>query len=471
MEKSIVKLNTGGFIAVAIVSAIMACSVLVNLVNRNPIIGDGRENLLIAKNIIDHSSFSAGSPENPDMVREPAWPGLAALVIYLASFEKIPVDVLASHYFYVWKIINVLIFSISIGIAASYFFFTTRNKAFLIFFLILAFSLYSTMPRLINNYNNEALATLLVLINSILFYEIMKGRLIDSRYFAPVFLGISIGFLALTKAQFLYISIPLFFILSVNNKKRAFTVLFALLVVTTPWIYRNYTLFGDPAIAKRGKTVATVRVVLTNEPSVQGHLCMAYAFSHPRIQPYLESFLGVTKIDFSQGGKCQKLNREICFDMGSHKVNCEPFPEDVYSSDWASKIQYFYRGYSAGQLIEKNQLNLTDIANFDFKFVKNYLKTLPLFAWRGFGFSDYPFLSVIISFSVFGLLFTPYWPFALLSISSQLFHIFFTHNIPRYHAVEFPVLVFSAIYLLFLFWRRYLRFVNLFGRNTISEKK
>jgi hypothetical protein len=91
--------------------------------------------------------------------------------------------------------------------------------------------------------------------------------------------------------------------------------------------------------------------------------------------------------------------------------------------------------------------------------------------WREFGFSDYPLLSVIVSFSVFGLLLTPYWPFALLCVSSHFFHIFLTHNIPRYHAVEFPVLVFSAIFLLWLFWHHYLRFVNLFGRKSIREKK
>ena len=471
MEKSIIRPGAGGLIAVAIVSAIMACSIFVNSVNHNPIVSDGLENLTIAKNIISYSSFSAGSPENPDMAREPAWPVLAALVIYLASLENIPVDSLATHYSYVWKIINILIYAISIGIAASYFYFTTHNKYFLAFFLILTFALYGTMPWLINNFYNEALATLLVLINSILFYEIMKGRLIDSRYFAPVLFGILSGFLALTKAQFLYICIPVIFILLVNNKKKAFIIFLAMFFVCAPWIYRNYTLFGEPAIANRGKTVAAVRIILTSEPTPQEYPCMAYAFSHPEIQPYLESFLGVKKFDFSHGEKCQKLNRELCFYMGTIRVRCEPFPEDIYSTDWKSKVQYFYRGHYAGRLIEKNQLSFKNIAVFDSKFAKNYLKTLPLFAWRGFGFSDYPLFSVIVSFSVFGLLLTPYWPLALLCVSSQLFHIFFTHNVPRYHAIEFPVLVFSAICLLWLFWSKYFRPLNLFGRKSIREEK
>lgn len=470
MQKSI-KIGTRGFIAVAIVSAIMACSVFFSCLNREPIVGDGFDNLTIAKNIISHSSFSSGSPEKPDMAREPAWPTLAAGVIYLASLEKLPVDILSSRYFYIWKIINIFLFAISIGLAAAYFFSKTQSRIFLGLFLAVSLFLYGTMPRLINNFNNEALATFFVLVNSIIFYEMIKGRLIDFRWLAPVLLGIFLGFLALTKAQFLYISAPVIIILFVNNKQKALTVVFALLIVTGPWLYRNFILFADPAIAKRGKIVASVRVVLTAEPTAREHLCMTYAFSHPAIQPYLEPLLGITKPDFSQGGKCQKLNREICFDMGTKRVHCGPFPEDAYFPDWASKVQYFYRGYYAGAQMEENQATFTDITRFDFKFAKNYVKTLPLFAWRGFGFSDFPLISVMISLSVFGLLFTSFWPFALLCVYSQLFHIFLTHNIPRYHAVEFPVLIFSAIYLLWLSWHHYFRFRSLFGRKSLHGNK
>jgi|GEM_PF-3539044 len=471
MGKSVITPGTRGLIAIAVISAIMACSIFFSLVNREPIIADGLDNLTIAKNIISYSSFSSSSPEKPDMAREPAWPALTAGVIRIASLEKIPVDLLASRYFYVWKIINILLYAISIGLTAAYLFSKTHSKICLGLFLIVSLLLYGTMPRLINRFNNEALAALLVLVNSMIFYEIVKGRLIDSRYFAPFLLGTFLGILALTKAQFLYISFPLIFILFVINKKKALIVIFALLVVTAPWLYRNFTLFGDPAIAKRGKIVASVRVVLTAEPTAREHLCMAYAFSHPAIKPYLEPFLGITKPDFSQGGKCQKLNREICFDMSSKRVSCAPFPEDAFSPDWASKIQYFYRGYYAGVQMEENKATFADITRFDFKFFKNYVKTLPLFAWRGFAFSDFPLLSVMISLSVFGLLFTSYWPFALLCVCSQLFHIFLTHNIPRYHVVEFPVLIFSAIYLLWLSWHHYFRFINLFGRKSPQGKK
>jgi hypothetical protein len=471
MEKSVLTPGTRRLIAVALVSALMACSVFFSLVDRESIVGDGLDHLTIAYNVIHYSSFSSGSPDKPDMAREPAWPLLAACVIRIASLEKFSLDILSSRYFYVWKMINIFLYSIIIGFAAAYLFSKTRSRIFLGLFLMVALFLYGTMPRLINNFNNEALAALLVLVNSMIFYEMMKGRLMESRCLAPAFLGTFLGFLALTKAQFLYISIPLLIVLFVDNKQKALIVLLALLAVTGPWLYRNFTLFDDPAIAKRGKIVASVRVVLTAEPNAHERLCMAYAFSHPAIQPYLEPLLGVTQQDFFQGGKCRKLNREICFDMGTKRVHCAPFPEDAYFPDWTSKVQYFYRGYYAGVMMEQNRAGFTDITRFDLNFLKNYIKTLPLFAWRGFGFSDFPLISVLISLSVFGLLFTSYWPFALLCVSSQLFHIFLTHNIPRYHAVEFPVLIISATYLLWLSWHHHVRFIQLFGRKSLHGKK
>jgi len=179
----------------------------------------------------------------------------------------------------------------------------------------------------------------------------------------------------------------------------------------------------------------------------------------------------VKKTDFLQGEKCQKLNRELCFDMGQTRVRCEPFPEDIYSSKWQSRIQYFYRGYYAGRLMEKHQLHFKDVAVFDVKLVQKYVKTLPLFAWRGFGFCHYPWLSVLVSLALFGLLLTSYWPLAVLCVFSQLFHVFLTHNIPRYHAVEFPVLALSAVYLLWFFRCKYFRPLNLFDRNCVRDGK
>ncbi len=184
---------------------------------------------------------------------------------------------------------------------------------------------------------------------------------------------------------------------------------------------------------------------------------MAFAFCHPSIRRPLGSLSGISEIDYARGGKFQKLGRELAFDMGITIIR-DPMPEEL-GGDWRSKIQYFNQGYAAGLLIEQNKLKYYDIAKYDFHFFKKYILTLPLYAWRGFSFSAYPFISLAISLSVFALLLTKYWPFALLCVSSQIFHIFFTHNIPRYHAIEIPVLISSLVFLILTFFRFYKKIV------------
>lgn len=459
--------------AIFCITFLVAFFFLRNLVDGNPIVADGFQNLTISKNLVGHHLFSVSDAEfpNSDMQREPAWPAVTAVLISVFSLNSEPVDVLATSYSLIFKYLNLLIYVLSISIISSYVFIKTRKVVFSVILLILALSVYGTTPRLLNNFNNEALATLFFLTSSILLHESIKGQLIHSKWLASIFLGLSFGFLALTKAQFLYICFPVILVLFFVNSRKALVVFVVVAAVITPWIYRNYILFDEMQIAARGKTVAAVRVILTSEPTTQERLCMAYAFSHPALRGPFGAFLEIDNFDFAYGGKCQRLNRETCFDMGTVKVKCTPFAEDMYSSDYTSKIQYFYKGFLAGELIEKNKLGFGDIAKFDVELIKKYIQTLPLFMWRGFGFSDYPLVSICISIAIFGLLFTQFWPFAILCISSQLFHILLTHNIPRYHAVEFPVLVASTIFLLYLCYQKCLFFVGWWGKEHFYEIK
>ena len=426
-----------------------------SLIDGNPIQADGVQNLLIGKNLVNHYTFSLENSDcpAPDMFREPVWPAITGTVIHALSLESIPVDLLSTSYSHVFKFINVIIYSLTIYISSLYILLKTRKIKFIFIFIVLSLAIYETTPRLINNYNNESLATLLTVVCSILLHETINAKL---NYInkLPVLLGVSFGLLALTKSQFLFISIPVFFVLFCVDRKRAIMVTVSSIIVLTPWMYRNFSSFNKFSISDRGKIVAAIRTIMTSESTTQEHWCMAFAFTHPAWQGALGSILDINKSDFSQGGKCQKLNRETCFDMGTVKVECAPFPIDISESNWDSKIQYFYKGYLAGQMIESNTLKFNEIFVFNSEFVKKYFNTLPLFAWRGFGFSNYPSLSIILSLSIFALAFTRYWPLALLCISSQLFHILLTHNIPRYHAIEIPVQVLSVTFLLFLISRK-----------------
>jgi hypothetical protein len=288
-----------------------------------------------------------------------------------------------------------------------------------------------------------------------LFYKAVQAGRSERGRIVSALLGLILGLLALTKAQYLYFSAPLIFALFYFNRKNSVFAIIAFSIVVSPWIYRNYELFNDPAIAKRGKTVAAVRVMLTSEPTFEEQLCMAYAFTHPSLQHYVEKLLGISNSDFVSGGKCQRLNRETCFDMGTRKVKCSAFPEDQDASDYSSNIQLFYKGFHAGQQIERGNLAFGDIFNPNPEFFIKYTKTFPLFAWRGMGFSDYPLIAFMISVSAFVLLLTRYWPVSLLSVSSWFFHVSFTHNIPRYHAVLFPIMIVSLVFLIHLLLKKH----------------
>jgi len=422
-----------------------------SLIDANPIVADGYQNLSVARNIINHTIFSSteidGATPTSDMQREPAWPFLTALFIYILSLDH-PTAVLAAEFSFYFKYFNLSLYSLAASVASSFVYLKSRKVILSLLVLVLFLLVYGTTPRLINNFNNEALATLFLLVASILFYVSILNK--NRGGIISIVLGLVLGVLALTKAQYLYICFPLALVLLFVNRRNSVLAISAFAVVVSPWIFRNYELFNEPAIAKRGKTVLAVRIILTSEPSSEERLCMAYAFTHPSLQHYIEKTLGINNNDFIRGRKCQRLNRETCFDMGTVKVRCSAFPEDQYTSDYSSKIQLFYKGFHAGQQIEEGNLRFADLFLSSPDFFMKYITTFPLFVWRGMGFSDYPLVAVMLTISTFALLFTRYWSFSLLCVSSFLFHVSITHNIPRYQATLFPIMIISFVFLIYL---------------------
>lgn len=210
---------------------------------------------------------------------------------------------------------------------------------------------------------------------------------------------------------------------------------------------RNDILFHKYTIAERGKIVASVRYIMTVEPGSSEYPCMAYAFLAPNLRPLAHVVTAITLDDFQRNGRCERFNREICYDMGTHKIPCSAFAEDASPSvAWNSKIQYFYRGYAAGEAMEKGNLSFQDLGGFNVDTLAKYFKTLPIFTLRGLGFSDYPLLIIVMALCMLVTLRTPLWPFSLLAIFSHLFHVMATHNIPRYHGVEIPIMVICTFY-------------------------
>lgn len=431
------------------VAALISLFVLAGLIDSRPIVWDGRENLNTASNLIRYGVFSSATDSSPlpDMKREPVWPTLTAGLLLLTGLHQIEPEQLATCHQTLFKGMNAVFLALVVGFTSGLVWLLTRKPALAwVISLILALAALTTTPRLVNYFNNEPAAMLLLLTASALTFFASKGK-----WRSAASLGLVLGFLALTKAQFLYIALVPIVALGFISKKQAVFALLAFTLVLAPWIARNTVIFGKPAIAERGKIVAAVRMIMVAEHRPSERACMIFAFTHPQWREKVGGMLGVDQQDFNRGARCQRFNRELLFDMGIKDVGYTYFEGDVplwTRGDWHKSIQYAYRGMAAGLEIEANMLKFSDIAPLTLDNIGRYIRTLPLFAWRGMGFTAFPWLSILLTISAFALIFTRLWPIALLSLSSNLFHILFTHNIPRYHAIELGVMIFAMAFFL-----------------------
>jgi hypothetical protein len=446
ISKQLMDLRTGAILS-GCVAALICLFALFGLIDRDPIIADGRENLVAASNLLRHGVFSSALQLAPpsDMKREPAWPALTASLLLASRLQEVEPETLATEHYALFKRLSAALLALVAGLASGLTWGWARRPALAWSVAVaLALTTLTTMPRLVNRFNNEPLAMLLLLAASALALAVCRGT-----WRSGIGLGMALGLLALTKAQFLFIAgVPIVAVGFFSRKATRTLLAFALVVA--PWIVRNALLFGEPWISQRGKTVAAVRLIMVSESREQERACMAFAFTHPGWRDQVGRIVGIGLQDFKQGARCERFNREICFDMGMERVGCEPFPEDTAAItsgvDWRGAVQYFYRGMAAGREIEAGRLNLTDLAPLTWQNVERYAVTLPLFVWRGWGFSAWPWLSLLLMMALVAACFTDVWPFAITALSAHLFHILLTHNIPRYHAIEIGVMVAAAAY-------------------------
>jgi len=431
------------------VAALISLFVLASLINSSSIVWDGKENLTAASNLIRYGVFSVAhdSTPSPDMKREPAWPTLTAGLLLLTRLHQIEPDLLAIRHQALFKGMNAVFLALVVGLTSGLAWFWARRPATAwIISLMLALTALATTPRLVNYFNNEPLAMLLLLVASALTLFASNGA-----WRSAISLGLALGLLALTKAQFLYIAFVPIVALGFISKKQAGFALLAFTLVVTPWIIRNTVTFAKPAISERGKTVAAVRMIMVTEYRQSEYACMAFAFTHPKWREKVGGMLGITLQDFNRNARCERFNRDAGFDMGLEKVSRTFFPEDIAAlseGDWRKAVQCRVKGRVIGLEIEANRLRFTDITTLSLENMVRYVQTLPLFAWRGMGFSAFPWLSILLTISAFSLIFTRLWPLAVLALSSHLFHLLFTHNIPRFHAIELGVMIFATAYLL-----------------------
>lgn len=418
----------------------IVAALLLSSVDKSPVMFDGYQNLTAALNLIRHGVFSKdpGPEPRPDCYREPLFPALMAAVTMLWGKAAAPVQVLAADWATAYKILNIVLLSLTVCLAVRIGReLTGKDLSPSIIITVFACALYLGVPRIVNRLNNEGLATLFVLVTSYYYYRTLNSP----QRWTAMHLGLSYGLLVLTKAQFFYLSPVIFGLAAVRSPRRIAVALIVFVATVCPWIIRNYYHFGNIQVSGRGPHVLVTKYTMISESTDKELKCLPYAFTPPKLREYVEGLFGITHGDFQTDGPCSRFNRETCFDTGRdvNKAQCEPFPQDIKAMASRSPdtaIQFFFKAMIIGNMIEAKKLTLSDAIHLDSRIVWRFLKTLPVFFYRGLWFTDSVAVCLILFGSMIAVAFGPFRSFVVIALTSHLFHVLASHNIPRFHLIE-----------------------------------
>lgn len=338
--------------------------------NRDPMLTDGLQNLLMSYNLYHHNSFSLGAtspietfdagdvsardwnklvhmakgvpfspsvyrdwsnlirlgtsaPFSPSMYREP-------LPIMVTAFFELPlVDLVVGtappeKYFHgdrarFMRILNALwLLPLLLSVFAA-----TRFLSGSTFFAILTMILIGSFcvaasGMMLNKFQTDMAGAALVACSSLAFAAVVQNPTLRAALLA----GISFGLLILTKAAFLYVgvgAIVLFVGVEVLRQKRkslfiskavsaAGVMLAAIAVLVVPWLVRNYFEFGVARMSDRGGGVAMLRV-LEDGMSTTEYWGSFYVWAPPPTGIVVGALLGFSATDLEAGGRLQRLNR------------------------------------------------------------------------------------------------------------------------------------------------------------------
>jgi len=304
---------------------------------------------------------------------------------------------------------------------------------------------------------------------------------------APILSGLLFGMLALTKAVFLYICVPIILLLILYytlgrrqmNAPPQWAAITALMVafvmVVSFWMVRNKVALDRFEISGRGGDVLLVRA-LKNEMS-RHEVVGAWWYWGPSLYRKLVSgtALNANDADFAAGGKFQRLNRYASA-VGDRAAMAAGKPEDAvsfYFQSWA-----WHRRFSQQPTVPRSQdttaaadvLLKRKALEMIFRAPGTHLAMTPLFLWRGIWcFPDVglPYLApgyrlylinaldaiaYLSLFSVFaiGLARRRYDLVAMtvVPVAMLAFYAVFSHNIPRYSAPMIPIMLVSILVIL-----------------------
>jgi hypothetical protein len=266
---------------------------------------------------------------------------------------------------------------------------------------------------------------------------------------AAVWLGVTLGLLALCKAAFLYVGLGFIVLLLVTDRVKRFETalgkpawrnflltyaLIALAMIATiaPWVARNAVLFGNPQIASGTEaSVLGSRMLLMEQPLIG----QVYLYSPGFFKRLVGPLTGYSKDDLKPGGRLAqavtaKDNRNAIFAERSDKEG--------------------YRG-------DKGDWVKGKVFNYVVEHPLRYIASIPVFAYRGIWFMNPvpPLLNLLMLLCFFGVFFGALFTrrqvlLASFGLAAGLFFFIsiFTHASERFTSPMTPFVIVSVLWLI-----------------------
>lgn len=346
----------------------------------------------------------------------------------------------------------------------------TLEKGLFIVLLLMALNWYGFFQRVNLISNDVHTSAWLCLLMLQFVYYFKKPSAIKL-----VWIGIVYGLLCLTKATFFYSGMIVFILAIVYQIfhkmriKSSVVVLLAALIVTAPWLVRNYVQTGQTAISGRGPETFVDRTYeeIYNDAHFIG---LWYAYSPDFLKPLATKLTGYSFQDRLKGGRLQHSTRAHVIDHEARKLKNEAMAINSHfkAGIWMNHIyDDIYAKVKDPVLAKKQANNIYKQYAFKEMFAHpiRHLKFTAMFAWRGIWIlnaidgrtahemgdaKQEPLLKQILPFlgfiSLLGL--TVYGikskhnlilMCSVFSVAAYGFNSFFSHNLPRYGDAFLPI--------------------------------
>lgn len=442
----------------------------IRLKDPKPLIKDSEEYVILSHNLAFKGIFSSNGYSLTNF-REPVSSFLNAINIRL--FTNIDKDTsfndMISNPEIITQLTQINIFYLLLFFLAmwwlTYLMTGTHGWVILTTFLPMSFFTIGTIytQRLLS----DLPSIILLMVSVSLVVKINRKPIIRT----SVLLAVVLAILILSKGVFFYV-VPIYvlfiffiFWLKKEDKNKVSKIKFLLfsfvgsIFLLLPWMIRNKIHLNDFSLTQRGGTILMIRAE-KNQMSKEEFKGSFYVYSPDVLKKlFFERFLGYKEEDYWDGGKLQRLNRDLKGDY--HAIDNKEYEKlvsflrrSMYVSIPKIQSEAIEKGLDPEKYLKEQALELI------LKDPIRHIKISFAFAWRGIWYynGNHLFYVALIGFSYMSFFYlavisfikrdTNMLIFIGVPVLFFLFHSLLTHNISRY---LLPILSFVSISPIILF--------------------